>query len=298
MYLSIDLGGTFVKYGVLDEQGSIELKDKFPTPQGDIDQLYGEISRVFADVSETFEIKGLAISAPGAVTDDGLIKGVSAIPCIHGPNIREDLQNRFNVPVAMENDANCAALAEVRAGSAKDYNDVLFVVCGTGVGGAVIKDGQLHKGKHLLGGEFGMLVQYDHEQKCMASYSWLASTGNMVRRASEKLNRELSGQNVFELAESGNQTCQEEVEAFYSHLSVLLTNLQCVYDPELIVVSGGITERPQFGEELKSALSTINTMRDSLSIETEVTVAQHRNDANLLGAFFNLKDKIEKSERC
>lgn len=290
MYLAIDLGGTFVKYGVLDEQGNIRLKDKFPTPQGEIDQLYEEIRRVFARVSAGFEIKGLAISAPGAVTEQGVIHGVSAIPCIHGPNIREDLQSCFNIPVAIENDANCAALAEVRAGSARGYEDVLFVVCGTGVGGAVIKKGQLHKGKHLLGGEFGMLVQYDHEQGRMESFSWLASTGNMVRRASEKLNRKLSGQDVFELAASGNQTCQEEVEAFYAHLSVLLTNLQCVYDPELIVVSGGITERPQFGEELQAALDAINAKRNVLAIETEVAVAQHRNDANLLGAFFNLKD--------
>ncbi|MGI9279006.1 MAG: ROK family protein [Endozoicomonas sp.] len=294
MYLSIDLGGTFVKYGVLDEQGSIQLKDKFPTPQGEIDQLYGEIGRVFDQVSVEFNIRGLAISAPGAVTEQGIINGISAIPCIHGPNLREDLQGLFNVPVAMENDANCAALAEVRAGSAQGYDDVLFVVCGTGVGGAVINNGQLRKGKNLLGGEFGMLVQYDHEQRRMESFSWLASTGNMVHRASEKLNRELTGQAVFELAASGNQACQEEVEAFYSHLSILLTNLQCVYDPERIVVSGGITERPEFGEELKAALNAINKMRDTLAIETDVAVAQHRNDANLLGAFFNLMDRNPK----
>lgn len=294
MYLAIDLGGTFVKYGVLDEQGNIQQKDKFPTPQDSIESLYDEMGRIVAQVSETHDIKGLAISAPGAVTDEGVIKGVSAIPCIHGPNIKEDLQNRFNIPVAMENDANCAALAEVRAGSASGHQDVLFVVCGTGVGGAVIKNGQLHKGKNLLGGEFGMLVQYSHDQKKAESFSWLASTGNMVRRASEKLNRELSGEEVFELAQSGNTVCQEEVEAFYAHLSVLLTNLQCVYDPELIVVSGGITERPQFGEELEKALSTMNELRGPLAIETQVAVSQHRNDANLLGAFFNLMDKLER----
>ncbi|WP_172806801.1 ROK family protein [Endozoicomonas arenosclerae] len=298
MYLSIDLGGTYVKYGVLDEQGNIRLKDKFPTPQGEIETLYGEIGRVFDQVSNQFDIQGLAISAPGAVTDHGVINGVSAIPCIHGPNIREDLESRFNVPVAMENDANCAALAEVRAGSAKGYDDVLFVVCGTGVGGAVIKDGQLHKGKNLLGGEFGMLVQYDHKQNRMESFSWLASTGNMVRRASEQLNRELTGQDVFELAAAGNQICQQEVDAFYAHLALLLTNLQCVYDPQLIVVSGGVTERSQFGDELGTALESINKMRDSLSIETDVAVAQHRNDANLLGAFFNLMDKIKIQGRC
>lgn len=293
MYLSIDIGGTFIKYGVLDKQGNIHTKGKVPTPARSIDALYDVISGFVEEASQTYTLEGMAVSAPGAVKESGVIDGACALPYIHGPNVKQDLQKRFNLPVALENDANCAALAEAKAGSAKGLSDVLFVVCGTGIGGAVIKNGQLHKGKNLFGGEFGMMAQYDHTTKRLESFSWLASTGNMVRRASDRLSRELTGTEVFELAESGNADCQEEVSAFYEYLALLLTNLQSVYDPELIVVSGGITERALFGVELDRALESINELRGPLKIRTEFTVARFRNDANLIGAFFNWKEQYE-----
>ena len=290
LYLAIDLGGTFIKYGILREQGEILSKAKVKTPtNATINELYERVDQFISPLlTKNPSIKGITISAPGAVTPEGYIRGVSAIPCIHGPNIKEGLETRYGLPVAIENDANCAALAEINAGCAKGLKDVLFVVCGTGVGGAVIKNGKLHKGKRLLAGEFGMLVQYNQAEQKAQSFSWLASTGNMVARVSKALGRPLSGEEVFALAEAGNSICQEEVAAFYNHLAVLLTNLQCVYDPELIVVSGGITERKAFGRELEHAIGKINQLRGSLSIETAVEVATFRNDANLIGAVFNL----------
>ena len=290
LYLAIDLGGTFIKYGILREHGEILSKAKVKTPTNvTINELYERVDQLINPLlKKNPSIKGIAISAPGAVTPEGYIHGVSAIPCIHGPNIKEDLETRYGLPVAIENDANCAALAEINAGSAKGLKDVLFVVCGTGVGGAVIKNGKLHKGQHLLAGEFGMLVQYSQAEQKAQSFSWLASTGNMVARASKGLGRPLSGEEVFALAETGNSICQEEVAAFYNHLAVLLTNLQCVYDPELIVISGGVTERKVFARELDNAIDKINRLRGSLSIETAVEVAAFKNDANLIGAVFNL----------
>ena len=288
-FLAIDLGGTFIKYGILTDQGHIIYKAKVQTPKDvEIEALYGVLDQLFESLSLDFSIKGIAISAPGAVTDQGTINGVSAISCIHGPNIKEDLQARYRLPVAIENDANCAALAEINIGSAKGLQNVLFVVCGTGIGGAVVKNGKLHKGRNLLAGEFGMLVQYSQTEQKVQSFSWLASTGNMAARSSKALGRPLSGEEVFTLAESGDPVCQGEVDAFYSHLAVLLTNLQCAYDPELIVISGGVTEREAFGRELDNAINKVNQLRGSLSIETVVKSAAFRNDANLIGAVFNL----------
>jgi len=260
-YLAIDLGGTFIKYGILTDQGHIVCKAKVETPKdAEIEGLYVVLDQFIQPLLMDFAVKGIAISAPGAVTDQGTINGISAISCIHGPNIKEDLQARYGLPVTIENDANCAALAEMNTDSTKGLQNVLFVVCGTGIGGAVIKDGKLHKGRNLLAGEFGMLIQYSQAEQSVQSFSWLASTGNMVARASKALGCPLSGEDVFVLAESGDSVCQHEVDAFYRHLAVLLTNLQCVYDPELIVISGGITERKAFGKELEDAISKVNQL--------------------------------------
>src|SRR5699024_1216495 len=101
---------------------------------------------------------GIAISAPGAVTDGGMINGGSAIPYIHGPNIKAMIETRTGLTVHIENDANCVALAEIWKGAAKTKKDVAVVVIGTGIGGALVKDGVIHKGGNLHGGEFGYMI--------------------------------------------------------------------------------------------------------------------------------------------
>ena len=287
MYLTIDLGGTFIKHGVIDSTGSIVSKGKTPTPEESIEQLYAVFDQIVEEASTEHSLKGIAISAPGAVTDEGVINGVSALPYIHGPNIKEALQTRYGLSVSIENDANCAGIAEIKAGVASGLNDVLFVVCGTGIGGAVFKNGQIHKGKRLLGGEFGMIVHYDHDKGCTQSFSALASTASLVKRVADKTGQELSGTEVFRLADEGNAECKEAVRHFYLQNATLLTNLQAMYDPELIVFSGGVADRPEFMEELNTAIDEINVLRDDLPMNTNVAIAKFKNDANLLGAFFH-----------
>lgn len=98
-------------------------------------------------------IQGVAISSPGAVNKNtGVIEGASALPYIHGFNIQSELETLFALPVSIENDANCAALAEVAFGAAKGCTTALLLVLGTGVGGAVVIDGKVHHGEHLLVG--------------------------------------------------------------------------------------------------------------------------------------------------
>ena len=287
MYLAIDLGGTYLKFGVLCNRGDIHFKGRTATPKGTFKDLSACISDIFSTLSKQYLLEGISLSLPGAVNAKGAISDLTSMQSIQGINIKEALEVQFKLPVVVENDANCAALAEIKAGCAQHCKDIILVVCGTGVGGAIIKDRSIHKGSHLLSGEFGMLINYDHASQHRQSFSWLASTGNMVNRASKATGRKLTGPDVFNLAAAGNTCCQAEIEAFYAHLAVLLTNLQCVYDPELIVISGGISERRQFAAELEQAIQHINKLRGSLCVETKVTTAHFRNDAHLIGALFN-----------
>ncbi len=154
--LAFDIGGTAVKYGLWEEQ--LSQTNDFPTP-ATWPEMQQQLMTVFEDVKKTHQITGVAFSAPGAVnTKTGVIGGISAVPYVHHFPIVSQLANLFNLPVTMENDANCAALAEVWQGAAKEVANSLFLVIGSGIGGAVILNRQLVKGPQLFGGEFGYML--------------------------------------------------------------------------------------------------------------------------------------------
>ena len=135
-YISFDVGGTDVKYAIISETGDILRKDSYKSPNN-LDDFFREIIERINNCEE--KLSGIALSLPGAVDSvNGTIGGSSALDYIHGPNFKEILKEATDLDVEMENDANCAALAEAWLGVAKDKKDILFIVIGTGVGGAVI----------------------------------------------------------------------------------------------------------------------------------------------------------------
>ncbi|MFR7444616.1 MAG: ROK family protein [Sellimonas intestinalis] len=138
----------------------------------------------------------------------GVIGGRSAVLCIHGLSWTEELTRRFQVPSSIENDANCAAMAEVTFGNARGYKNLAFVVCGTGIGGAVVIDGKICCGANLYGGEFGCMVMRDREGN-LSTFSLQASTMSLVRRVEGCLSGSGMGRKkVFEEAEKGDVNCQ------------------------------------------------------------------------------------------
>ena len=175
------------------------------------------------------EIEGLCLSIPGAVDyNSGIIKGCSALPFIHGPNIKEILGEATKLPIEMENDANCAGLAEAWLGNARDKRDALLLVVGTGVGGAVLKNGKIHRGNHHHGGEFGYMIS-DWRNENLLTLSETSSIGALIERTEEKLNLKqgsIEGIDVFNMAEEGNIIAQEEINYFYKKLAQTIYNLQ------------------------------------------------------------------------
>src|SRR5699024_10125386 len=153
-YTAFDIGGTNVKYGLVEvENGYAEIKEHHSIPApGSLDSL---LNRICTFAAEHHDAAGVAISSPGAVSDEGIVYGASALDYLHGPNMKQLIATRTGLPVYIENDANCAASAEMCAGAAQHHRDFLMMVIGTGIGGAIVKDKKLHKGAHLHGGEFG-----------------------------------------------------------------------------------------------------------------------------------------------
>ena len=187
---------------------------------------------------------------PGAVdSDGGIIYGSSAIDYIHGPNIKEDLKQRLNKDVEFENDANCAALAEVWKGVACHENDCCFIVSGTGIGGAVIKDRHVHNGNALHGGEFGyMIMRYDQDEK---------------------------------------KYYKKYVDEYYRTLAMGIYNLQYAYDPSMIIIGGAISSRSDLLDKVNEQLDIIFSQLTHAHVRPNIKVCQFGNDANLIGATYH-----------
>ncbi|WP_117170083.1 ROK family protein [Paraliobacillus sediminis] len=284
-YLSFDIGGTFIKYGIVGENATIIENNKVKTPDT-LDKLVNLIDEVSKGNSE---VEGIAISAPGAVSDEGIIYGSSAISFIHGPNIKELIAERTGKSVYLENDANCAGYAEVWDGAAKGKKDVLVMVIGTGIGGSVIKDGKIHKGNNLHGGEFGYMLLTTDLENSDHVWSRIASTKAIVKYVAKRKQVDyetLSGEDVFELAETGDQICIDALDRFYHFLAVGIYNLQYIYDPEVILIGGGVSAREDLIDRINEKLDRILSMIDLAKVKPTIATCKFRQNANLLGAVY------------
>ncbi|MDN6291416.1 MAG: ROK family protein [Tetragenococcus koreensis] len=292
--LAFDIGGTSVKYGVWNDEEQLINKSKFKTPE-----TWSEMKVALLTIKQQFEkdyiLDGIAISSPGSVNQqDRQIEGISAVPYLHYFPIYDELEELFQLSVAIENDANCAALAEVWKGSAKENQTVLFVVIGTGIGGAVIIDKKIHHGTHLFGGEFGYMLLEDYK-----NFSELATAVNMAKRYAQRKNiaqEDINGERVFELVEKGDQIAQEEVDTFYFYLTKGLYNLAYAFDPEKIIIGGGISNKKGLLSRLNIEFEKLLKQINFNTFQPELDLCTFRNDANLIGAVYNYLQKNRKTD--
>lgn len=284
--LAFDIGGTSVKYGVIDREGKIYEKGKFKTHQRDFDKLLADIVTVKNQMTTKYDLDGISMSCPGIVDDNsGIIGGFTAVPCIHGFDIKSKLKEATGFKnIRIENDANCAALAEVWLGAAKYNSDVMFVILGSGVGGAVIKNRKIHKGANLQGGEFGYMI-VSEDCSTLSSVASPVTLANKI--AKRKGIEELDGEQVFKLAQEGDNIAVEEIEKFYFDIAIAIYNLQFVYDPEIIVIGGGISSREDLLENIEKAMDKVMEKVKIAKIRPTIKKCKFMNDANLIGAVYN-----------
>jgi predicted NBD/HSP70 family sugar kinase len=294
-FMVFDVGGTNVKYAVINEDGEFLTKGEFPSSRQDFDKLKYDIISITNENKLRYNVAGLAFSCPGGVdSETGTIGGSSALPCIHGPNFKEVFGEAAGLPVEIENDANSAALGEVWKGAAKDNKNVLFAIIGTGIGGAVVLDRKIHKGANLHGGEIGYMVlhaQKEYDGKLTAhTWSRSASTGALVREVAKAKGidpSELNGKLIFEAAELGDQDCIMAIDNFYFNVALGIYNIQFVHDPEKIIIGGAISSRVDLIEQVNKKLDLILASVPVAVVRPVIETCHFKNDANLMGALFH-----------
>ena len=296
-YMVYDVGGSAVKWSIITNEGKILRSGKLGIAKT-VEKFFDELTENVNIFREEFIIEGIAISAPGAVdSESGEIKSKSAIPYIYGVNFKEILSEKTGLNVEIENDANCAALGECWLGAAKDNDDSAFIVCGTGIGGAIVKDKRIHTGSNMHGGEFGFcIVDCDINTNRLLSWSDVGSTFALVKTIANRKGidiNEFNGKKAFDLYDLGDEVAIEEVNKFFTYMAVGIINIQYTYDPETIILGGAISEREGIIDEINKKVLDILSRNDFAKVMPKIRKCEYGNDANKLGALYNYMQKQE-----
>lgn len=258
----IDIGGTTVKMGLFEEDGTIADKWEIVTRTENKGEAI--LPDIAASVNEKLKEKGIAkeevigigAGVPAPVSEDGVVNGTANLGWEY-KEVKRELEEMTGISVTVENDANVAALGEMWKGGGRGNKNMIMVTLGTGVGGGVIVRGHILSGAHGAGGEIGHLcVNYDEtdfcgcgNNGCLEQY---ASATGIVRLAKKKLASwtedtilnadDVSAKSVFDAVKAGDKAADEIAVEFGEYLGHALANLATVIDPSAIVIGGGVSK--------------------------------------------------------
>jgi fructokinase len=242
--VGIDLGGTKIEGICLDEKSQVVERKRVPTNQQDgYKSILNSISALVTDITKNISDYTIGICTPGAISKrTGLIKN-SNTQCLIGMPLKNDLEKILGKKVAMENDANCFAMAEATMGMAVGCNVVFGVIMGTGVGGGIIINGKIHKGRTYIAGEWGHHTLHQNGNKCYCGKSGCVET-YISGPALEKRWSQITGKKepltaiVQNLDSTDGQMWKKE---FLDNFGTGLANVIDILDPDAIVLGGGIS---------------------------------------------------------
>lgn len=291
MKIGIDIGGSHIGMGLVDNNGSILLKEeKFIKDKTNIkEQIEEFIIKNVEQMSLNNEIESIGIAIPGTVTENTVIKAVNL--GIENYNLASNLESKLKIKVKLKNDAKCAALAEYKYGELTPFENSIFLCIGTGVGGAVIHNGELLEPEEVPGFEFShTIIQKDGElcgcgkRGCFEAY---ASLKRFKQKMSDKFNlNTLSGKEIrqFIYDNSDNEIIKNMIKEYIEYLSIGISNIINIFEPEAICIGGSFSEWENiFYEPLKQALLQGNLLFNSRR-DIIIKLAKFKNDAGIIGA--------------
>lgn len=305
-YLGIDLGGTFIKGGIVDGEGNILLRDKVPTEsEKGVDGVADHIVALCRSLMEKANLSvsdfvGIGLGVPGTVDSErGEVVDANNLGW-ENVSIADRLSEMIGLPVKIANDASLAALGEANFGCGKEYRNSVMITLGTGVGGGILLDGKLFEGNRSAGAELGHTVIAAGGEPCtcgrrgcLEAYASATALIRDTKRAMEK-NPEsklweigaldaVTGKTAFDYCEQ-DKTAREVVDRYIEMLGVGIVNIANLIRPEVVILGGGVCAE---GEQL------LRPLREMLKREIyggekgpamEIVTAQLGNDAGLLGA--------------
>lgn len=284
--LAFDIGGTFIKYALMDEHARIIYSGKFPTPLSGRDELINTLTMIY---KENPQAEGIAISMAGIIDcKEGRCLMGGALSYNDDFLLRDALYSRCNTRIVIENDAKCAAMAEASIGSLKDVSDGMVIILGTMIGGGLIHENRLVRGKHFSAGEVSYIRTSvtplpDRKEFWGNQCSALELCRLYAQRIGEDP-KNVDGKKVFEAYFEGSEQAKEALSIYCKNIAYVLFNLQTIYDPERIAIGGGISAQEVLIELIKEELNRLYSECPYSLPKANVVKCTYANNANLIGA--------------
>lgn len=308
MYIGIDVGGTSIKYGLVDENGAVTQKSQIRTRQNRLEFIEDLVKIIQELRAKCIKVKAVGICMPGIIEKSGMLTTAGSLKDLYGINLKAEIQRSVDLPIHIENDANAVAIAERWVGNAKGIDNYLCVVLGTGVGGGIVINGDVYRGKHGMAGEFGWMIidrfSSDEEMESASVNQRAAIVGGLCLRYN-KLSKEhkpdfkevFDAKVIFE-RESTDEAAQLVIPKFFKDLSIAIINLISCFDPELVLIGGGISENDSFFNRLQQELLRWEKEHASVSFLLNQTIApikqtKLKNDAGIIGSVYPIRRSLK-----
>jgi len=283
--IGIDLGGTKIEGILLDEKYNTIQRKRIETHQENgYDSIVKSIISLVNELKEkSSEEITVGMCTPGVTNaNSGLIKN-SNTQCLIGMPLKNDIENMLDCEIAMENDANCFALSESVLGSAKGYDVVFGVIMGTGVGGGIVINETLHKGRTNIAGEWGHHTLHPNGNECYCGKQGCVETyisgPSLEKRWLEITGKKESLQSIVQ--DFSDEKSKQWKEEFLENFGVGLANVIDILDPDVIVLGGGVSNIPFLYDQGKK---TVYEKVFSDSVDTPILKNSLGDSAGVFGA--------------
>ncbi|MDQ0428475.1 glucokinase [Planomicrobium stackebrandtii] len=279
--LGVDIGGTKVRMGVIDDLGQILYEEQIPTQIPLYPYLEENILRVLAAQPN---VSAIGVGTHGFVDpkQGKVIYAAETLPGWTNTPVKEWLEKATGKRVEVENDANAVALAEAKFGAARGLDRVVVLTLGTGLGGGVLWDGKLLSGgPHGGAAELGHMILYPNGVKCACGRlgcSEMYVSGTALRRRIREAGLAITPPELFGNAQT-DPKAKQVVEEFTGDLALVISSLQAAFDMEMVIIGGGVSEAADLWME-----SLQRQLKPMLLNPLDVEVARFENDAGILGA--------------
>jgi len=304
-YLGIDIGGTFIKLGIVDENGVVTLRSEVPIERDGSVTVMETLMRgvdefLLEHGLDALDLEGIGVSSAGCIdTANGCVaENGGNVPGWSHTEVTRPLTDKYGIRATIANDGNCVALAEAWIGAAKGINDVICVVLGTGIGGGIISGGRLIEGARGFGGEIGHFPTHAEKKPASQSdmsahYEKHAATSALVDMAAAAGLPLKNGREIFEAAAANDGSALALLDDWIYEIAVGVTGLVHVFDPSAVIIGGGVSAQEDL--LIKPLRDKILAMvQPDFADGLEIKAAMLGNNAGMAGA---VKYFIDSSAR-
>ncbi|MBZ0313131.1 ROK family protein [Clostridium butyricum] len=285
-YVSIDIGGTSIKHGILDENIKFITSGEIATEaQKGGKNILEKVINIVSEYKKEYTLSGICISTAGMVDCEKgeIIHASDLIPNYTGTQIKKTLEDIFSIPCEVENDVNCAGLAEYFSGSAKGTSISLCLTIGTGIGGSIIINDRVFHGFSGSACEVGYMNMFKSKFEDLGATSILVKKVAKLKNCSEN---DIDGKLIFEMAKNNDEDCIKAIDEMVDILGMGIANICYVINPEVVVLGGGIMAQKDYLYD-KIRLSLDKYLIPTISSKTKLEFAKNQNKAGMLGAYYN-----------